>query len=90
MSTIEELEARLSGQYRNTIHHLAEHYTGQDREQEQHPEGMGWFKMQAKEPQKTVCPLCKIPKIHKRKHAPGYYCYSCKVAFSAPLNKEAI
>ena len=37
---------------------------------------------------KTVCPMCKKNNTHKRKHAPGYYCYSCKVAFVVPQDNE--
>ena len=41
MSTIEELEARFSGQYRNTVPYLAELHVGQDRGQGQQPERQG-------------------------------------------------
>jgi len=44
--------------------------------------------MPGDKPQKAVCPFCKTPKIHKRRHSPGYFCYSCKVAFRDPLINE--
>ena len=47
-----------------------------------------WFKMQDIKPKKAACPTCRSTKVHKRKKAPGYYCYSCKVAFRDPLFNE--
>jgi hypothetical protein len=41
--------------------------------------------MQDIKPKKAACPMCKSTKVHKRKKAPGFYCFSCKVAFRDPL-----
>jgi len=44
--------------------------------------------MQDNKPKKAACSTCKSTKVHKRKKAPGYYCYFCKVAFRDPLFNE--
>ena len=41
--------------------------------------------MQDEKHRKAVCPICKKNNTHKRKRAPGCYCYICKVAFLDPL-----
>jgi len=38
--------------------------------------------------EKAVCPMCKNNNTHRRKRAPGFYCYVCKVAFRDPFNAE--
>ena len=45
--------------------------------------------MQDIKPKKAACPMCKSTKVHKRKKAPGFYCFSCKVAFWDPLIIES-
>jgi hypothetical protein len=42
-----------------------------------------------KNSKKAVCPMCKRNRTQKSCRAPGYYCYTCKVAFHVPPNKES-
>jgi len=44
--------------------------------------------MQDTNPPKAVCPKYKTNDTRKRKRAPGHYCFTCKVAFLDPIEKQ--